>query len=368
MPTVTAMTGPLHSIVRIGRGEPFSFINPFYTQDLTDVGVNTAARDDKDNRVVEINYYDFIRVQMVAMFGGELFASFFGGFVILYTAALAGAATGITYDASALGLGVGLGVFIACAVFGHVSGGHANPSLTLVLYAMNILHYIRSAPFTILATRTFLLLAAWFGQFIGWLCAAACVFFAVHEHDTQTGIGLPHVNPAGINGDSVRLFPAFFAETIACTVFYSVFAFGIVDRKSLFPSLEMGLTVTGITIALGGHTGGVMNMMRWVCTAIIKGEANSDWYVYVWPPLVGVILAVALAEIWRRFIERPSVGYDPTMVTAPQMPPHNKHLEARKEDHMKSNKPESEFTIDHKKYKEQMGKINGRVFAKTRLH
>jgi glycerol uptake facilitator-like aquaporin len=361
------MSGPLHSNIRLTKGEPLAFINPFYTQELTDVGVNTAAVDDGENRDTEVNILDFIRVQVLAMLGGEFFASFFGGFIILYTAALAGATTGITYDASALGLGVGLGVFIAVAVFGHVSGGHANPALTLVLYIMNVLHYFRSAPFTVIATRTVLLIMGWVGQFAGWICAAACVYYAVHEGDTDTNIGLPQVNPAGINGDTVHLFRAAFAETIASVVFYSVFAFGIVDRKSLMPSLEMGLAVTGITIALGGHTGGVMNPMRWLCTAIIKSEFNSDWNVYVWPPLVAALLAVVLAEIWRRFIERPSVGYDPSMTSAPQMPPHNKHLEARKEDHKKSGKPESDFTIDSEKYKQQRG-ASARVFAKTRLH
>lgn len=346
----------LHSNIKVYRGEVTSFINPFYSAHLVDQGVNTAPKE------TEVNIFDFIRTQVLAVLAGEFFASWFGGFIILYTAALAGATTGVVYDASALGLGVGLGVFVACAAFGHVSGGHANPSLTAILFVMNVLHYIRSAPFTVVVTRFVLLISAWIAQFAGWIVAAACVYYSLHENDTNTGIGLPRVNPAGINGDTVHLGRAFFAETIASTIFYCVFAFGIVDRKSLFPSLEMGLTVTAITIALGGHTGGVMNAMRWFCTAIIKNEFNDDWTVYLWPPIIAGIFAVILAEIWRRFIEPISPGSDPEMVTAPQFPPHNKHMENRKEDHKMTNKPKEAFTIDPNKFKDE----RARVFTKAR--
>ena len=359
-----AMKTPLHSNVKFTKGEPSAFINVFYTASLVDQGVNTHTKGEP-----EINPWNFVRTQVLAVLGGEFLASLFGGFIILYTAALAGAATGIVYDASALGLGVGMGVFIACAAFGHVSGGHANPALTIILYIMNVLHYIRSAPFTVIITRTILLFVAIVAQFAGWIVAAASVYYAVHEHDTDTDIGLPHVDPAGINGDTVHLGRAFFAETWACLIFYCVFAFGIVDRKSLFPSLEMGLTVTGITIALAGHTGGVMNMMRYLCTAIVTNEWNSDWTVYVFPPLLGVVGAVIFAEIWRRWIEQINPGTDPEMITAPQFPPHNKHMENRKEVHKASNRPKDEFTIDPEEYKKQQGgnpPATGRVFAKSR--
>ena len=349
----------MHSNVKYLRGDPTAFIDQFGTSPhLVDQGVNTMAKE------TEVNIFDFIRSQVLVMLMGEFFASWFGGLVILYTAALAGATTGIVYDASALGLGVGLGVMIAVSIFGHISGGHMNPALTLTLYIMHVVHYLWSSPFTVIVTRTILLVFAFIGQFAGWIVAAACVYYTVHEHDTDTDIGLPHVNPAGINGDTIHLGRAFFAEWVACTIFYSVFALGIIDRAAsvMTASLEMGLAVTGITIALAGHTGGVMNPMRWFTTAIVTNEWHEDWHVYVWPPMIAVLVVVLIAEVWRRVLEPLSAGTDPEMISAPSLPPRNKHMEQRKSVHKQSNKPDESFTIDPREFKNQ----KGRIFAKAR--
>jgi glycerol uptake facilitator-like aquaporin len=326
--TTKVFANPTHSTIKLARGEINGLISPVtMSPHLQDQGINTLA--DSSGR---FNIYNFVRTQFLAVLLGEFFASWFAGVVILMTAALSGATVGIAYNATTLGMGVGLGVFIAISIFGHISGGHANPALTLLLDTMHMLHYMWEGQWLLLATRTILLLTAWTAQLAGWIVAAACVYYAVNEGTTNTNIGQPNILSAGINGDDRDFNRAFFSEWLASTIFYSVFAFGVVDRKSKIAAIEMGLTVAALTMAFAAQTAAVMNPMRFVGTAIVVAQWGRNWTVFVFPPLLAVFTVVILVEIWRRFIE--PVKYsekNASVMSAPQFPPHNKYVEDEKE-------------------------------------
>jgi glycerol uptake facilitator-like aquaporin len=313
--------------MKLVRGEINGLIDPItQSPHLQDQGINTYPEGG------EFNIWNFLRTQFGAVLMGEFFASWFSGVVILATVALSGATVGIGYNATALGLGVGLGVFLGMAIFGHVSGGHANPALTLILYLMNLLHYMWEGQWRLLLTRTILLLTAWSAQLVGWIVAAACVYYAFNEHTTDTDIGHPNILSAGINGDDRDLNRAFFAEWVACTILYSLYAFGVVDRKSQFSAVEMGLGTAGLTIAFAAQSGAVMNPMRFVGTSIVIAEWGRQWTVFIFPPLIAALCVVLLVEIWRRFVEPVNYNKDNAAVmSAPQFPPHNKYVEDDKE-------------------------------------
>jgi len=325
--TTKMLMNPVNSTIKLIRGETNALIDPITTSPhLQDQGINTYPEEG------EFNLWNFIRTQLLAVIMGEFFASWFSGFVILATVALSGATVGIGYNSAALGLGVGLGVFLGMAIFGHISGGHANPALTLILYLMHLLHYAWKGQWGLLITRTVLLLFAFVAQLVGWIVAAACVYYAFNEHTSGTGIGHPKVLSAGINGDDRDLNRAFLAEWVACTILYSLYAFGVVDRKSQFGAVEMGLGTAGLTVALAGQTGAVMNPMRFVATSIVIAEWGRQWTVFIFPPLIAALCVVLLVEIWRRFVEPVNFNKDnASNMSAPQFPPHNKYVEDDKE-------------------------------------
>lgn len=325
--TTKMLMNPLHSSMKHVRGEINALIDPAtQSPHLQDQGINTVPEGG------EFNFWNFLRTQFGAVLMGEFFASWFSGVVILATVALTGATTGIAYNATTLGLGAGMGVFLGFAIFGHVSGGLANPALSLILYIMNLLHYMWKGQWLLLITRTVLLLTAWFAQLAGWIVAAACVYYSFNEHITDTDIGHPDILSAGINGDDRDLNRAFFAEWIACTILYSLYAFGCVDKKSPSCALEMGLGTAGLTMAFAGFTGSVMNPMRFIATSIVIAEWGTQWTVYIFPPLIAVLCVVLFVEIWRRFVEPVNYSEDNAdIMSAPQFPPHNKYVEDDKE-------------------------------------
>jgi glycerol uptake facilitator-like aquaporin len=311
--------------VKISLGDPTALIDSFSkSPHLVDAGMNTAGE------TTQINLWEFARTQLLAVIVGEFFASWFVSFIICYVGALSFATTvPIAFNVVALSFGLGLAVFTGFALFGHISGGHANPMLSLLLFSMHVYHYIWEGGLWLIITRLILLIAMWIFQFAGWIVGAACVWYALEEPNTKLNPGLP-VLLGGINGVDRDLSRGFFIEFIASTILYCAFAFSVVDRKR-DGHLIMGLVTTAITLAVGAQTGASMNPFRWLATAIINNEYDRDWTVYIWPPFIAVLFAFLLVEFWRRFIEPVSINRDPAVMAAPDMPPRNKYVENRKE-------------------------------------
>ncbi len=194
------------------------------------------------------------------------FGFFFIGFSGIAAAVDQPAAIGVGSVAAGFGLGLALMIF----AFGHISGGHFNPAVTLGLTAG------RQFPVSEV-------LAYWLAQAIGGLSAAA-VAATVYSGAVQDAL----VNhPAGGDGQTFTL------ELIATALFVIVISAVATDARApwngvLAPLAIGGFIFTAATV-IGPFTGGSFNPARSLAPAIMAGDGSDLWLYLVAPALGGLI-------------------------------------------------------------------------------
>ncbi|EFA04049.2 Aquaporin-like Protein [Tribolium castaneum] len=211
-------------------------------------------------------------------------AEFFGTAILLFIGCL-----GCTYRFPA-GIGVkgvedllhgsfafGLAVMIAIQCFGHISGGHVNPSLTI---AAVIVGYVP------LVDALFFFL----GQFLGAICGfglmkllipvryihALALSTSEKAASDSAGVcsGVMHIRDE--NGIVMEFFMTFVLVLVACAVWDARN-----KTKTDSTPIRFGLTVVGIAIAAGPYTGGHINPARTLAPAILNNYWVSHWAYWV---------------------------------------------------------------------------------------
>lgn len=191
---------------------------------------------------------------------------------------------GSTGIAAGFGLGLALMVF----AFGHVSGGHFNPAVSLGL-AVGGRFPLRDV------------LPYWAAQLVGGFLAAG-LSALVYSDEVRDGV----VNtPGSAFGDGSALV----LEIVAVALFLIVIGAVATDTAPwsgvLAPVAIGGFILTALMV-LGPATGGSFNPARSIAPAVIAGEFSSLW-VYVLGPLAGgAVGAVLFAVIRQRRIALPA--------------------------------------------------------------
>ena len=245
------------------------------------------------------NFIQTVRPLLVELVGTTLF--------ILI--GLWGACSGGGMIANALSFGLALMVFTAS--FGHISGVHFNPSVTIgVLIAgemqalMAILYLVVQLLGGIAAGGLLRLLLSTktYGA-----CKGGATLLTAYAASNETGINGPILHAA----DSVRIWQGILIEFIATFVLVTVLIMAAIDTKSktgLAPLL-IGFTLAVNVLAIGAYTGGSLNPARSLGPAIFANRWE-DHYVYWIGPLVGAIVAALLYRtVWahhdrRMFVKR----------------------------------------------------------------
>lgn len=176
-------------------------------------------------------------------------------------------------------LAQGIGLAVAIAAFGKISGGHANPAISLAFFvtgrinAKELLSYIAS-------------------QLLGGIAAAFLIkrLFLAQAVD-QAGVGAPALQ------DGLSLFQGIAIEIILTFLLVTVFWAVAVDRRGAksFAPLAIGLTLTMNFLVGGAFTGAAVNPARWLGPALAAGQFRS-WPVWIVGPAVGALLAALLYE------------------------------------------------------------------------
>jgi aquaporin Z len=190
---------------------------------------------------------------------------------------------------SSLGIafGFGLGLALAITAFGHISGGHFNPAITLGFVATRRIKISLAGIF-------------WLSQFAGAVVAAAILRWLLHMPAFLGAVPklAPHFQ-AG-RGMVVELILTFF---LVGTVFATA-----VDPRGAFKAvagLTIGLMIT-IDVFMGGPlTGAAMNPARAFGPELVSGHWPNAWIYYVGPALGGLIAAVAYDYL---FLRRPQAA------------------------------------------------------------
>ena len=161
--------------------------------------------------------------------------------------------------------GFGLGLLAAITLFGHVSGGHFNPAVTLAAVFDGRIDVLNAGLY-------------WVAQAVGAVVAS----FAILGIVSKTAVD------ATRNGPGVPEAQAFAAEVILTTIFVGVIM-TVTKKQPTFAPLVISLTLLAIHFAAIPISGASVNPARSLGPAIVSGNYDKLW-IYLTAPLLGGLL------------------------------------------------------------------------------
>lgn len=170
----------------------------------------------------------------------------------------------------------GLTLAVMIYAFGHISGGHFNPAVTLAVFIRGGIDYLSALSYAV---------AQLVGAFLG--AAIQKEIFRANLDNQSFKTSYPH--PAA---------NAPFGTALICEAVFT-FALAIVvlnvattkaQEKNSFFGLAIGMTVTVGAIAVGGISGGAFNPAAGIALPAVHG-ITEDLTLYVLGPCLGAVTA-----------------------------------------------------------------------------
>ena len=167
----------------------------------------------------------------------------------------------------------GLGLLAAIFAFGHISGGHFNPAVTIAM---------------VLDKRTTPIDAVGYiaAQVIGALGAGLLVLVTVSQAAVKSGITAP--------GTGISDTGALILE-IAFTAFFLLVILASTKRAPALAALAIPLSLVAIHFGIATLSGSSVNPARSIGSAVVGGDLSHIW-IYIVGPIVGGIIGWG---IWR---------------------------------------------------------------------
>ena len=168
-------------------------------------------------------------------------------------------------------LGFGLGLLAAIFAFGHISGGHFNPAVTIAMVidgrttAADAVGYIVS-------------------QVIGAIGAAALVLILWNQAAVAATITAP--------GSGFSDLQALAFETVLTAIFVLVILSSTKHAPTL-AALAIPLNLVAIHLAAVPFTGSSVNPARSIGPALLGGDLSKLW-IYLVGPVVGAVIAALI--------------------------------------------------------------------------
>jgi MIP family channel proteins len=217
-------------------------------------------------------------------------AEFIGTFILVF---LGCAAVVVATINSGLGPAVpalahGLGLVGIIFAYGHISGAHVNPAVTLGLLVGNQIKIDRAVFY-------------WVAQFAG-AVVAALVLRLVLPEGSPLGETTGSLTSTNVWGAAV--LEAFLTFILVSTV-YQAAAFNKAGNNA---ALAIGLTLAGCIAAFGALTGASLNPARTLGPALVAGSLD-----YVLPYFIGIFAGGAVAGVLQTslFYSAPEVPTPP---------------------------------------------------------
>ncbi|OMH28252.1 hypothetical protein BKD30_01625 [Tersicoccus phoenicis] len=199
---------------------------------------------------------------------------------------------------------LGLAMTVGVLAFGHISGGHFNPALTLGAAIAGRTRWAH--------TPSYLL-----GQLVGGLAASGLLYLVLRVHP-QLGGTLPQVFTALSNGYDSRspaqfpLTSVLLAEIVASALFVAV-VLGATARRAnnLLAALAAGFGLTVVLAAIAPISNGGINPIRATGSAIFaEGWAVQQLWAFWVAPLLGGLLAGLVFRSFLSVTPRDGEGED----------------------------------------------------------
>lgn len=274
--------------------------NPAVTVSIPTETTTVTKKSADGNAVAEDSnqFIQVVRPLLVELIGTTLF--------ILI--GLSGACSGGGMIANALSFGLAL--MVLTASFGHISGAHFNPSVTVGVLIAGEMQAIISILYLVVQLLGGIAAGGLLRLLLPTKTYAACkggaTLLAADAASNVTSVA-----GSAYTADYVRFWQGILIEFIVTFVLVTVLIMVTIDSKSktgLAP-LVIGLTLAAGILAVGSYTGGSLNPARSLGPAIFANEWDYH-YVYWIGPLVGAIVAGLLYRaVWahndrRMFVKR----------------------------------------------------------------
>jgi aquaporin Z len=177
-------------------------------------------------------------------------------------------------------LGFGLGLLAAIFTFGHISGGHFNPAVSLAMAIDGRLSPMDAAGYIV-------------SQIIGAIGASALILVLWNQAAVASTITAP--------GSGFSDGQALILETVLTAIFLLVILTSTRHASALAP-LAIPLTLVGIHLAAVPFTGASVNPARSIAPALLGGDLSKLW-IYLVAPVVGAVIA---ALVYRTLDRMPA--------------------------------------------------------------
>jgi aquaporin Z len=180
----------------------------------------------------------------------------------------------------------GLGLLAAIFAFGHISGAHYNPAVTIAIVLDGRLPAVQAAGYII-------------AQVIGAIAAAAVVAATISQTAVAAGITKPG---AGISDLSALVLEIIFTALFVVVILAST------KRAPALAPLAIPLTLVAIHFAIATLSGSSVNPARSIGSALVGGDLTGLW-IYLVGPIVGGVIG------WGVYRGANHPADDPDLVT-----------------------------------------------------
>jgi MIP family channel proteins len=194
------------------------------------------------------------------------------------------------FGLAGIALAFGFAIVVAVYAFGHVSGAHINPAVTVALAAT------RKFPWSAVPSY----LAA---QLLGALLASLTVFAIYPDSAADAPVLLGATAPGFGAGH------ALLAEFAITFVLMTVIMATATDERASPPAvgLAVGLTATAAIAATLPVSGGSLNPARSLAPMIVSTDM-SDFWVYIVGPVLGALAGAVVYDTVARHGSPPSAA------------------------------------------------------------
>jgi MIP family channel proteins len=216
----------------------------------------------------------------------SLLAEFIGTFALIFIGAGAGA----------LGIGGLVGVALAHGLvilgfayaYGHISGTHINPAVTLGVWAAGKIDSARAGSYIVF-------------QIAGGIVGALTLRWVLGG--TETGLGLTQLaHDLAVKDATITITPVVGVVLEAILTFFLVNAVmnaGISGKATIPGGLAIGLTLT-FSILMGGPlTGASLNPARSIGPAVATGNFTDLWVYLVGPAIGGIVAGLLYKTVFE---------------------------------------------------------------------
>lgn len=215
---------------------------------------------------------------------GALLAEFIGTFFLVFAGTGAIVVDSITHEVTHVGVSLVFGLVITVLIyaFGHISGAHFNPAVTIGFWALG------EFP----GRRVPLYAAA---QLFGSIAASGAVL-VLFGHPGSLGVTAPQGAPV------ISLLLEIFMTFLLVIVIFGSAVHGKAVKS--FAGIAIGGTIALDALFGGPISGASMNPARSLGPALVSGIWSDQW-IYVAGPLLGALLAVGAYRLMTG--ERPAI-------------------------------------------------------------